>query len=129
MILSRNFISHHIQQYSNTSTNCTYLSLIPTGSLFIIPNLIHLLLGISSLLVYYWNALSRHLFCHLYYHPTFFPFHYCQYWILAMYYSFIFFLWYWNITFFDFILMKIRSFFIASKLRADNWIILQINFC
>ena len=105
MTLSRNLVSHHLEQYSTKSTNCTYLSLLfLTARPFDAPNLIHLFVG---------NRLSfiTLLKCS---QPSS---------LLSSYYLFIC----WETTFLDSIPLGTGSSLIALRLRADDWVILQIN--
>ena len=105
MTLSRDLVSHHLEWHSTKSTNCTYLSLLfLTACPFNAPNLIYL---------FVWNQLSfiTLLKCS---QPSS---------LLSSYYLFIC----WETTFLDSIPLGTGSSLIALRLRADDWVILQIN--
>ena len=105
MTSSRDLVSNHLEQHSTKSTDCIYLSLLfLTACSFDVLNLIHLFVK---------NRLSfiTLLKCS---QPSS---------LLSSYYLFIC----WETTFLDSILLGTGSFFIALQLRANDWVILQIN--
>ena len=101
----RDLVSHHLEQYSTKSTNCTYLSLLfLTARLFDAPNLIHLFVG-------NWLSFITLLKCS---QPSS---------LLSSYHLPIC----WETTFLDSISLGTESSLIALQLRANDWVILQIN--
>ena len=105
MTLSRDLINHHLERCSTKSTDCTYLSLLfLTARLFDTPNLIHLF--VANWLSFI-TSLKRS-------QPSS---------LLSSYHLLIC----WETTFLDSILLGIESSLIALQLRANDWVILQIN--
>ena len=105
MTLSRDFVSYYLKQYFTKSTDCTYLSLLfLMAHPFDVPNLIHLFIGnrFSFITLLKRSQLSS---------------------LLSSYYLPIC----WEITFLDSIPLGTKSSLIALQLRADHWVILQIN--
>ena len=105
MTLSRDLVSHHLEQHSTKSTNRTYLSLLfLTAHPFDAPNLIYLFVGNRLSFI---TLLKRS-------QPSS---------LLSSYYLSIC----WETTFLDSIPLGTRSSLIALRLRANDWVILQIN--
>ena len=105
MTLSRDLVSHHLEQHCTTSINCTYLSLLfLMARPFDAPNLIHLFVGNQLSFI---TLLKRS-------QPSF---------LLSSYHLLIC----WETTFLNSILLGTGSFFIALQLQANDWVILQIN--
>ena len=106
MTSSRNLISHHLKQHSTKSTNCTYLSLLfLTVCSFNASNLIHL---------FVWNWLFFITLLKRFQPSS----------LLSSYHLFIC----WETTFLDSIPLGTGFSLIALQLRANDWVILQINF-
>ena len=105
MTLSRDFISHHLEQYSTKSTDCIYLSLLfLTACFFDAPNLIHLFVGNRLSFITLLKRSQPSSLLSSYHLPI------C-----------------WETTFLDSIPLGTGSSLIALRLRADDWVILQIN--
>ena len=105
MILSRDLISHHLERHSTKSTNCTYLSpLFLTAHLFDVPNLIHLFVGNQLSFITLLKRSQPSSLLSSYHLPI------C-----------------WETTFLDSIPLGTGSSLIALRLRANDWVILQIN--
>ena len=105
MTLSRDLISHHLEQHSTKSINRTYLSLLfLTACPFNAPNISHLFVGNQLSFI---TLLKRS-------QPSS---------LLLSYHLLIC----WETTFLDSIPLRTRSSLIALRLRANNWVILQIN--
>ena len=105
MTLSRDLVSHYLKQHSIKSTDRTYLSLLfLTACPFDAPNLIHLFAGNWLSFI---TLLKRS-------QPSF---------LLSFYHLPIC----WETTFLDLIPLGTGSSLIALRLRADDWVILQIN--
>ena len=105
MTLSSDLVSHHLERHSTKSTNRTYLSLLfLTARSFDAPNIIHLFVGNW---LFFITLLKRS-------QPSS---------LLSSYHLPIC----WETTFFDSIPLGIESSFIVLQLRADDWVILQIN--
>ena len=105
MTLSRDLVSHHLEQHFTKFTNCTYLLLLfLTAHLFDTSNLIHLFVGNQLSFI---TSLKRS-------QPSS---------LLSSYYLFIC----WKTTFLDSIPLGTGSSLIALRLRANDWVILQIN--
>ena len=105
MTLSRDLVSHHLEQHSTKSTDRTYLSLLfLTACLFNAPNLIHLFVGNWLSFI---TSLKRS-------QPSS---------LLSSYHLPIC----WETTFLDSIPLGTGSSLIALRLRANDWVILQIN--
>ena len=101
----RDLVSHYLKRYFTKSTNCTYLSLLfKTARPFDAPNLIYLFIGNRLSFI---TSLKRSQASSL----------------LSSYYLPIC----WETTFLDLISLGTGSFFIALRLRANDWVILQIN--
>ena len=105
MTSSRDLVSHHLEQHSTKSTDCTYLSLLfLTAHPFDAPNLIHLFVRNRLSFI---TSLKRS-------QPSS---------LLSSYHLPIC----WETTFLDSIPLGTGSSFIALQLRANDWVILQIN--
>ena len=105
MISSRDLVSHHLKRHSTKSINHTYLSLLfLTARPFNAPNLIHLFVGNWLSFI---TLLKRS-------QPSS---------LLSSYHLLIC----WETTFLDLIPLGTGSFLIALQLRANDWVILQIN--
>ena len=105
MILSHDLVSHYLEQHFTKSTNCTYLSLLfLMARFFDIPNLIHLLVGNQLFFIKSLKHSQLSSLLSSYYFPI------C-----------------WEMTFLDLIPLGTRSSLIALQLRANDWVILQIN--
>ena len=105
MTLSRDLVSHYHKRHSTKSTDCTNLSLLfLTARFFDALNLIHLFVGNW---LFFITSLKRSQLSSL----------------LSSYHLSIC----WEMTFLDSIPLGTRSSLIALQLRADDWVILQIN--
>ena len=105
MTSSRDLVSHHLEQHSTQSIDCTYLSfLFLTACPFNASNLIYLFVKnrISFITLLKRSQLSS---------------------LLSSYYLPIC----WETTFFDSIPLETGSSLIALRLQANDWVILQIN--
>ena len=105
MTLSHDLVSHHLEQHSTKSTNRTYLSLLfLTACPFNAPNLIYLFIGNQLSFITLLKRSQPSSLLSSYHLPI------C-----------------WEMTFLDLIPLETGSSLIALRLRANDWVILQIN--
>ena len=105
MTLSRDLVSHHLEQHSTKFTDHTYLSLLfLTARPFDAPNLIHLFVGNRLSFITLLKRSQPSSLLSSYHLPI------C-----------------WETTFLDSIPLGTGSSLIALRLQANDWVILQIN--
>ena len=105
MTSSRDLVSHHLEQHSTKSTDCIYLSLLfLMARPFDAPNLIHLFVGNWLSFITLLKRSQPSSLLSSYHLPI------C-----------------WETTFLDSIPLGTGSSLIALQLRANDWVILQIN--